>query len=50
MSNFPNEIVITDDRDASWSNNTIKSLIQIKTEYFKNYVKPNHLVSIRHFE
>ena len=49
MSNFvPNEIVTIDDRDLPWINNKIKSLIQ--NEYFKNCVKPNNPVSIRHFE
>ena len=51
MSNvIPNEIVIIADRDSPWINNTIKSLIEIKTEYFKNCVKPNNSESIRHFE
>ena len=49
MSNLvPNEIVTIDDRDLPWINNKIKSLIQ--NEYFKNCVKPNNPVSIRHFE
>ena len=49
MSNFiPNEIVTIDDRDPPWINNKIKSLIKNKTEYFKNYVKPNNPYSIRH--
>ena len=43
MSNFiQNEIVTTDDRDPPWINNKIKSLINNKTEYFKNCVKPNN--------
>ena len=51
MSNvIPNEIVIIADRDSPWINNTIKSLIEIKTEYFKNCVKPNNSESIRHLE
>ena len=33
-----------------WINNKIKSLIKNKTEYFKNFFKPNNPVSIRHFE
>ena len=51
MSNFiPNEIVTIDDRDPPWITNKIKCLIKNKTEYFKNGVKPNNPVSIRHFE
>ena len=51
MSDFiPKEIVTTDDRDPPWINNKIKSLIKNKTEYFKNYVKPNSSNSIKHFE
>ena len=51
MSNvIPNEIVIIADRDSPWINNTIKSLIEINTEYFKNCVKPNNSESIRHLE
>ena len=51
MSNFiPNEIVPIDDRDPPWINIKIKSLIKNKTEYFKNGVKPNNPVLIRHFE
>ena len=51
MINFiPNEIVTTDDRDAPSINNKTKSLIENKTESFKNYVKPNNLESIRRFE
>ena len=43
MSNFiQNEIVTTDDRDTPWINNKIKSLVNNKTEYFKNCVKPNN--------
>ena len=51
MSNFtPNEIVTINDRDPSWINNKIKSLIKNKTESFKNCVKPNNPESIRHIE
>ena len=51
MINFiPNEIVTIDDRDPPWVSNKIKSLIKNKTECFKNCVKPNNPVSIRHFE
>ena len=51
MSNFiPNEIVTMDDRDPTWINNKIKSLIKNKNEYFKNCVKPNNSESIRYFE
>ena len=51
MSNFiPNEIVTIGDGDPPCINNKIKSLIKNKTEYFKNYVKPNNPVLIRHFE
>ena len=43
LSNFIlNEIVTIDDRDPSWVNNKIKSLVKSKTLY--------HRVSIRHFE
>ena len=51
MSNFtPNEIVTINDRDPSWINHKIKSLIKNKTECFKNCVKPNNPESIRHIE
>ena len=51
MSNFiPNKKIIIDDRDPPWINNKIKSLIKNKTEYFKNYGKPNNPEKIRHFE
>ena len=51
MSNLiPNEIVTIDDRDRSWINNKIKSLITSKTEYFKNFVNSNNPESLRHFE
>ena len=51
MSNFiPNEIVSIDDRDPSWINNKIKSLIKNKIECFKNCVKTNNAELIRHFE
>ena len=51
MSKFiPNEIVTIDDRDPPWITNKSKCLIKNKTEYFKNCVKPNNPVSIRHFE
>ena len=50
MSSFiPNEIFTTD-VISTMVNNKTKSLIKNKTEYFKNCVKPNNLVSIRHFE
>ena len=43
MCNFiPNEKITIDDRDPPWINNKIKSLIKNKTEYFKNYGKPNN--------
>ena len=38
---IPNEAVTINDRDPPWINN------KIKTEYFKNCVKPNNLESIR---
>ena len=51
MSNFiPNETVTMDDRDSPSMNNKILFLTKNKTEYFKNSVKPNSLVPIRHFE
>ena len=41
MSNFiPNKKIIID--DPPWINNKIRSLIKNKTEYFKNYDKPNN--------
>ena len=36
--------------DPPWIINKIKSLIKNKTQYFRNWVKLNNLVSIRHFE
>ena len=46
MSKFvPNEIITIDDRGPPWLNNKIKSLIKNKTEYFKNHVDPNNVVS-----
>ena len=53
MSNFaPNEMVTIDDRYHwwHWINNKIKSLIENKTEYFNNCVKPNNPDSLKHFE
>ena len=51
MSNFIlNEIVIIDDRDPTWNNSKIKSLIKNKNGYFKNCIKPNNSESIRRFE
>ena len=51
MSNFiPNEIVTIDDRNQSWTNNKIKSLIKNKAESIENCFKSNNPVSIRHFE
>ena len=51
MSNFiPNETVTMDDRDSPSMNNKILFLTKNKTEYFKNSVKSNNLVPIRHFE
>ena len=51
MSNFiPNEIVTINDKNQSWTNNKIRSLIKNKTESIKNCFKSNNPVSIRHSE
>ena len=51
MNNFiPNEIVTIDDRDLSWINIKIKSLVENETGYFKIYFKSNNAASLRHFE
>ena len=51
MSNFiRNKIVTIDDRDPTWINNKIKSLIKSKKLYFKKCVKPKNSEEIRRFE
>ena len=47
---IPNEIVTIDDWDPLWINDKMKYLIKNKTECFKNCVKPNNPISIKHFE